>query len=160
MALAWCGNESLADDLTQQTLEKALKNLAGLQQTDALEAWAFSILTNCFRDHCRRHPPSEGAVEPAEAEDQDQPGVEELVAMDQARARVRGAIGQLSPDQREVVMLVDLEGFSYSDVAAILDIPMGTVMSRLNRARQRLKQLLLRQERIVRSGHPYLERVK
>lgn len=160
MAVAWCGHESLADDLTQQALEKALKNLSRLKQADALEAWAFSILSNCFRDHCRKNPLSEVPQEPVETEDQDQPGVDELVAKDQVRESIRRAIGQLSPEQREVIMLVDLEGFSYTDVASILNIPMGTVMSRLNRARQKLKQLLLRQERVVPLRHPQLERVK
>ena len=54
VALGWAGDSHLADDLVQEALVKALKNLNKLKNPDALDAWAFSILSNCFRDHCRR----------------------------------------------------------------------------------------------------------
>ena len=66
----------------------------------------------------------------------------------------------LGRGQREVLALVDLEGFSYAQVAGILEIPVGTVMSRLNRARQRLKQLLLNDRLPEESRRGHLERVK
>ena len=73
---------------------------------------------------------------------------------------MRRAVSMLGRGQREVLALVDLEGFSYAQVAGILEIPVGTVMSRLNRARQRLKQLLLNDRLPEESRRVHLERVK
>ncbi|MES9956651.1 MAG: sigma-70 family RNA polymerase sigma factor [Sedimenticola sp.] len=157
LALAWCGNESLADDLTQEAMEKALKNLGRLKKEGALESWVFSILANCHRDHYRRTPMPDNPVEIA---DPQQATLEDQLASSQTRIRVREAISQLNEGQREVLMLVDLEEFSYAEVAEILEIPIGTVMSRLNRGRQRLKQLLMRETAPRSDTKPFLERVK
>lgn len=157
LALAWCGEPSLADDLAQETLARALASLQRLRQDQALEGWAFSILANCFRDHCRRNRPTEPYEERIDTR---QPGAERELARQQTGQQVRSAISRLSPSQREVLMLVDLESCSYAEVAAILDIPVGTVMSRLSRARQNLKQQLTRGALHPASARPPLERVK
>lgn len=153
MALAWCGERSLADDLAQEALARALGSLERLRREQALEGWAFSILANCFRDHCRRGRPT---VAYEERIDTTQAGAERELAQQQTRQQVRAAIARLSPTQREVLMLVDLESYSYAEVATVLGIPVGTVMSRLSRARQKLKQLLAAPAK----EHPLLERVK
>ena len=151
-ATAWCGNAHQADDLVQEALLKAWSRKSQLKDRKALDSWVFSILANCFRDNCRKRGEfSELADLPAE-----QRSAEEEVMASQTVLRVRQAIGRLAQGQREVLMLVDLEGFSYAEVSNILGLPMGTVMSRLNRARQRLKQLLASREAPV----SYLERVK
>ncbi|MES9873470.1 MAG: sigma-70 family RNA polymerase sigma factor [Candidatus Sedimenticola sp. 6PFRAG7] len=157
LAIAWSRDPSLAEDLTQEALEKALKNLHRLKKEAAMEAWAFSILANCFRDHFRREPIPEN---PVEIEDPKQVMLDDQLATTQTAIRVRHAISRLSQGQREVLMLVDLEEFSYADVAEILDIPIGTVMSRLNRSRQQLKQLLMRETEREQISKPFLERVK
>ena len=151
-ATAWCGSAHQADDLVQEALFKAWSKRDQLKDSKALDGWVFSILANCFREHCRRRGEfSELTDLPAE-----QRSAEEELIASQTRQRVRRAIGRLGQGQREVLILVDLEGFSYAEVSDILGLPMGTVMSRLNRARQRLKQLLASREASV----GYLERVK
>lgn len=139
-ALGLCGDAQQADDLVQVALEKALAGLHRLKKPESLEAWVFSILANCHRDHYRRRSREEPVQEWGDA---GLPGAEEILDAEKEVQRVRRAIACLNQGQREVLILVDIEGFSYAEVANILQIPMGTVMSRLNRARQHLKTLLL-----------------
>jgi RNA polymerase sigma-70 factor (ECF subfamily) len=131
LAYSWCHNAALADDLVQETMIKALKNANQLRDPLMLNSWLFSIMTNCWHDHFRRHK---------EMEDIDTP--EFTHAQSQIIARVRAAVEMLPLAQRQVVTLVDLEEFSYIEVASILNIPIGTVMSRLCRARSRMKEQL------------------
>jgi RNA polymerase sigma-70 factor (ECF subfamily) len=140
MAYAWSHNAALSEDLAQETLAKALRNTSQLRELDALDAWLFRILANCWNDHFRRN---------RDMEDIDQVALKHEVTPEllhgqrQVVNRVRGAIAELPDGQRQVLTLVDLEGFAYNEVAEILSIPIGTVMSRLCRARRTLKALLL-----------------
>jgi len=153
-----CGDAQQADDLVQQALEKALAGLHRLKKPEAMEAWVFSILANCHRDQCRRRNREESVQEWGDA---GLPGAEEILDAEKEIQRVRRAIGCLNQGQREVLILVDIEGFSYAEVADILQMPIGTVMSRLNRARQRLKTLLLERSAGNRPRmNNHLERVK
>ena len=140
VAYAWCHNPALADDLVQETLTKALRKSSQLRDPKARDAWLFTILTNCYRDHFRRLRDMDD-IDDVEISHDTTPESEtsssEIVGM------VRKAIAQLSEGQRQVVTLVDLEGFSYGEVAQILDVPIGTVMSRLCRARTAIKTLLI-----------------
>jgi len=157
LALAWCGERSLADDLAQEALARALSRLETLKDDKALEPWTFSILANCFRDHCRRHKPADQfqeCIDPSLA------SADEQLSQQQTTDRVRLAIGRLTPEQREVLMLIDLEACRYTEVADILGIPVGTVMSRLSRARQKLKQLLAPAPRKNAGKRPFMECVK
>ena len=158
MAVGLCGDVQQADDLVQAALEKAVSSLHKLKRPESLEAWVFSILTNCYRDHCRKRNPEEPVQEWPDAPLPD--AGDQLDTENQIR-RVRHAIGQLNPGHREVLILVDMEGFTYAEVASILQIPIGTVMSRLNRGRARLKRLLFAEVEhgLSRSKH-HLERVK
>ena len=140
VAYAWCRNPALADDLAQETLTKALKNSAQWRDPKARDAWLFTILANCYRDHFRRQRDMDD-IDDVEISHDSTPESEssraEIVGM------VRAAVARLPDGQRQVVTLVDLEGFSYGEVAQILDVPIGTVMSRLCRARNTMKTLLL-----------------
>ncbi|MCG8428433.1 MAG: RNA polymerase sigma factor [Chromatiales bacterium] len=155
VARGWCGNRSLADDLVQEASYKALKSLHKLEKSEALEGWVFTILTNCYRDFCRQQKPSEAAVDSI---DEQRKSPDEALESDQLIAQVRHAVDQLKQTHREVVVLIDLGEFSYAEAAAILELPMGTVMSRLNRARQQLKKKLLADQ--AQSSVSYMERVK
>ena len=135
MAFAWCHNRDLAEDLTQQTLVKALEKRNQLRELDKLERWVFQILANALRDWYRRERPTE-AIEDHEPVEVFSP--ERGVMRDEVVTRVREAIARLPLAQCQVVTLIDLEGLSYADVAEVLDIPIGTVMSRLSRARKSL----------------------
>jgi RNA polymerase sigma-70 factor (ECF subfamily) len=140
VAYAWTHNPSLADDLVQETLTKAWQKSAQLRDPGAGEAWLFSILANCHQDHIRRSRETAG-IDDANLVDESTP--ESHKTEREIVERVRAAIGKLPTGQRQVVTLVDLEGFSYMEVANILRVPIGTVMSRLCRARNELKRRLL-----------------
>lgn len=139
VAYSWCHSPALADDLVQDTLTKALQKSSQLRDPKARDAWLFAILANCYRDHFRRLRETDDIDElelPGEHTPETESDRTEIIG------KVRAAIAQLSQGQRQVVTLVDIEGFSYVEVAQILDVPIGTVMSRLCRARNSMKSLL------------------
>jgi RNA polymerase sigma-70 factor (ECF subfamily) len=145
LAYSWTRNRPLADDLVQEALAKALDRHAQLQDPEALHAWVCSILANCWHDHLRsRHDTIDiDTVEERDLPAEDCPEADCL--QNEIVRRVRRAVSHLPAGQREVVTLVDLEEFSYAEVAAILEIPIGTVMSRLSRARLALREALREQ---------------
>lgn len=140
LAWSWCHNEDLADDLTQAALEKALCSLDSLRDHQRVDAWLSAILANLYRDHLR----SQKQVESVEPDELHAPGTapEYWLEEHQIVLQVRQAVARLNPDQRLVLTLVDLMELSYSEVANVLDIPAGTVMSRLSRARANLKRFI------------------
>lgn len=127
-----------ADDLVQLTVEKGLRNLSGFAEGTRLDSWLFRIMRNAWIDQLRatRHVVEIGQVDAAQ----------QLMGEDGRRVtearleleRVRGAMAGLPQEQREVLMLVCVEGLRYREAADALDIPVGTVMSRLARARSAL----------------------
>ena len=142
VAFAWCHDATLADDLVQETLCKALDRAAQLREAARLRPWLFAILANCWRDHLRRRRPDQDVDELDEAVLIDAFTPEDAHHRLRTVFRVRHAVARLPLGQREVVTLVDLEGMSYADVSAALSIPIGTVMSRLCRARAALREQL------------------
>ncbi len=152
VAFSWCHDRALAEDLVHDALVKALSQAATLRDPAKLKSWLFVILGNCFRDHLRRLRPHEDIDE---LDDEALCGGSRPdVAHEQAAivARVRRAIEALPLGQRQAVTLVDLEGFAYAEVAGILDVPVGTVMSRLSRGRQALRALLLEETPAAATG--------
>lgn len=139
IAYAWTHSPALADDLVQETLTKALQKQDQLREAGAGPAWLYSILSNCLRDHYRRQRETEDIDSLTLAHDL---SPEHVSGQQEIVGKVRAAIARLPLGQRQVVTLVDIEGFSYAEVAAILAVPVGTVMSRLCRARVALKDLL------------------
>lgn len=158
MAFAWSHNPPLADDLVQETLAKALRHTHQLRDPKSMDAWLFSILANCWRDHFRRNRELEN-FDALELTHDHTP--ERIHDRSQVVRSVRAAVAQLPEGQRQTLTLVDLEGFSYAEVAEILAVPIGTVMSRLCRARKTMKALLLEQgARPAAGAPPRLKRVK
>lgn len=140
MALAWCGQADLADDLCQEALARALQNQHQLRSLEKFDAWIFMILSNCWREHLRRRRPN---VEFEESEHvHGQRSIEEDQQQNDLVAHLRKQVALLPDMQRQVLTLVDLEEFSYAETADILEVPVGTVMSRLHRARARLRSQL------------------
>lgn len=140
IAYSWCHDSVLADDLVQETMYKALKNASSLKDVNTMDTWLYRILYNCWQDYLRikgRY------VELVEIPDEDQHEQADSYQQKQIVERVRASIEQLPLTLREVVTLSDFAGFSYAQIAEITDVPIGTVMSRLFRARQNLKQQLL-----------------
>jgi RNA polymerase sigma-70 factor (ECF subfamily) len=138
-ALALTGERSAADDLVQDTLERALGRFHLWRQGSDLRAWLFTIMHNIYVNQARsrmRHPHEALENEPAaEAIHAREPDWLELRDLD-------GALARLPDEQRAVLLLVGLEQFSYGEASRILDIPIGTVMSRLSRGRERLRAIL------------------
>ncbi len=138
-ALAWSGSRDRADDLVQNTLIKAASNWHTLRDPAKLDAWLFSILTNCWRMHLRSQRKFESLADVPEDFLIDERTPELIHEAREVVDRIRLAVASLPVLHREVVTLVDLEEFSYLEVARILDVPAGTVMSRLARGRQPLR---------------------
>lgn len=138
-ARALTGERGAADDLVQDTLERALGRLHLWRQGSDLRAWLFTIMHNIHVNQARsraRHRHEALEAEPtAEAVRAPEPDWLELRDLDRALAR-------LADEQRMVLLLVGLEQFTYDEAARILNIPIGTVMSRLSRGRERLRVIL------------------
>jgi RNA polymerase sigma-70 factor (ECF subfamily) len=128
-----------ADDLVQSTLERALSRWESRRDAAALKPWLFSILHRCFlssRKRSRRYASVLDRLHAAPLEEH--PSAEREVAAQTALEALAG----LSQEQRSLLLWVSVEGLSYQEVARILDVPLGTVMSRLSRARQALRRSL------------------
>lgn len=156
LAYAWCHDIDLSNDLVQEALTKGLTHNNQLHDVAAMESWLFSILNNCWRDHLRAKRDFSDIAELDEVIFDPAPGPEKQYASRQTAARVRNAIAALPMAQRQVITLVDIEECSYAEVARILEVPVGTIMSRLSRARQALKAGLQAEEQ----GRAPLRRVK
>lgn len=140
-ARALVGGEPEADDLVQDTLERALSRIHLWREGDNPRRWLFTILHNLHVDRIRGRMrlPAHAELDPAVPDPASRPtdGV--------TSCEVSAALQQLSREHREVLLLVALEGLSYAETAAILSVPIGTVMSRLARARERMRILLDRE---------------
>lgn len=139
-AYSWCHDAALSDDLVQETMYKAIKNAGNLREIATLDTWLYRILINCWHDYLRvsgRH------VELFDISDDRIGDHSDMYQKGQIVDRVRASVSSLPMSLREVVTLADFAGFSYAEIASIVDVPIGTVMSRLYRARQSLKEQLL-----------------
>ncbi len=136
-AVSLTRNASSADDLVQSTLERAIISWADKRVEGDLRAWLFSILYRQFLDAHRRTRRYARMLEFFTGRDDAQPSVERTVI---AQATLQ-AFDQLNTEQRALLLWVSVEGLSYKEIAEILEVPIGTVMSRLSRARQALRQL-------------------
>ena len=138
-AMSLCGEAARADDLVQETLVKAWDHMASFQEGTNMKAWLFTILRNIFfSEHRKRRREVEDADGHLSARLAVHP--EQLGHMDLADFRI--ALQQLPNDQREALILVGAEGFSYQEAAVISGCAVGTIKSRVNRARSRLTDLL------------------
>ncbi len=158
-AYAWTHDRALAEDLTHETLVKALQGARNLRDLKAFDAWLFRIMANCRHDHFRKQAATDDIDNHELIDDQTpetQSGERQLVRM------VREAVRALPETHRQTLTLVDLEGFTYVETASILRVPVGTVMSRLSRARARLKALLSEAETPLKSNPrtTHIRRVK
>lgn len=160
VAYSWCHQHALADDLVQETLARAMEKCGQLREDAQLEPWLFAILTNCWRDHLRRQKPQENLEDLEETLYEPGNCPERSGEQNQIIDRVQKAVARLPIGQCEVLTLVDLEEFTYAEVSAILSIPIGTVMSRLCRARQALKKELIEFDLPATQSAGRLRRVK
>ena len=138
-ARALVGEVALADDLVQDCLERAVSRAHQWRQTGSLRGWLFTIMHNINANQRRAasRAPGWDPIERAENTVGRSGAQLDRLALQEA---VR-ALALLSVEQRQVLLLVALEGLRYEEVAEVLGVPIGTVMSRLSRARDRLREL-------------------
>lgn len=152
-ALRYTRNPSDAEDLVQETYLRAFRAWDQFQPGTNLKAWLFRILTNLFISSYRKKQREPVIVSSDEKEEFDLyshladrrslDGSAESIVLDQmVDEDVKNALADLPENFRIAVLLADVEGFSYKEIAEILDIPMGTVMSRLFRGRKALQKAL------------------
>ncbi len=152
-----CANPDDAAELTQDTFVKVIESIDGFQGRSSFYTWAFRIAVNLTLNHCKRHVKI--ALKSMDAEidgpsDQAQQSLQMLLSDEKAAdpadlaqrkelqdAAIRSLM-QLDDDQRAVVVLRDLEGMNYAQIAEVLDIEIGTVRSRLSRGRSHLRDIL------------------
>jgi RNA polymerase sigma-70 factor (ECF subfamily) len=149
-ARALTGDRTQADDLVQDTLERAWSKLHMWRRDSDMRAWMFSIMHNTFINHIRKKQPVTVSMDedtldvPTRATQEDTLHMRDLDS----------AIAKLPYEYREIILLIGLEQMSYEEVAKVLAIPMGTVMSRLSRGRERLRNIMAGE------SIPVLRRVK
>ena len=160
VAYAWCHDANLADDLVQEALSKAWARRSQLRDEASIKAWVVSIMNHCWLDYLRSRRDFEDVEDWQDELESSFDTPEVCCDREQVIACVRSAVARLPLGQRQVLTLVDLEEFGYAEVAGILDIPVGTVMSRLSRARASLKNLLETASQQQRISQPLLRRVK
>ena len=147
-AMVLSRNSTESEDLVQETCLRALRAIGGLRAEGSVKSWLFTILRNIWLNQLRQRrtgpdlieldAEENGVYEPADAEQDPHDGYVNTVE----REQVRAAIQQLPMEFREIIILREYDELSYQEIAALLGCPPGTVMSRLARARSRLRDLL------------------
>ena len=135
-----CGDASLAEDAAQTAFIKAWQQLSSYRPVASLRSWLYRIAVNAALDMLRKEKPQVPIEDTPLASPGN--GLEKLVEEQEQRLRVQQAVLALPDASRAVLVLREYEGLSYQEIANTLDIPLGTVMSRLNYARQRLVESL------------------
>ena len=136
-------NDHDAEDIVQESFVKAFSGLDSLRGGDA-RVWLLAIVRNTAMNLLRRRRSETVRVQEETAEPVDHAeGIEEALIAGERRKQIRAAIEQLPGEFREALILRELEGLSYKEIAGVLDVPMGTVMSRLARARNLLMRELI-----------------
>lgn len=143
IALSWCGDEMLADDLVQEAITTGMKNYKQLRDESCMLGWVCRIMKNNWYSHLRKQKNHDNIDDSIEEQipSNDYGPLGSCQEKDIVK-QVRQAVAELSIEQRQIISLVDLGGLSYCDVSQTLDIPVGTVMSRLHRARKNLLKKL------------------
>jgi RNA polymerase sigma-70 factor (ECF subfamily) len=139
-----CGDVQLAEDAAQEAFVRAWLRLESYRPLTTLRNWLYRIAVNAALDMLRRERSTGEDIQSLALHDQ-QPGPETLLVQKERAALVQAAILSLTPASRTVLVLREYGELSYQEIANILDVPMGTVMSRLNYARNRLRELLAEQ---------------
>lgn len=146
------GNEEDAKDMTQEALIKVYKNIKGFRMDSSFSTWMYRIVMNTCKDELRKRKmkvisidqpidTGDGEVQ-MELEDTSKTPEEELTTRE-TQKEVHEALQELGDTNRMVIVLRDIKGFSYSEISDIVDLPVGTVKSRINRGRQELRKILM-----------------
>lgn len=140
-----------AYDAAQEVFIKVYKNIASFKENSSLSTWIYRITSNTCNDILRKRQRSVGTVSINSTYDEEEKDMElkdtaptpaEFAEMTETQRAVREAISELSDEYREVITLCDIEDLSYDEISGIINCPVGTVKSRINRARNALKKKL------------------
>lgn len=143
-----------ACDAAQEVFVKIYRNIAGFKGKSSLSTWIYRIISNVCNDILRKRQKSTNVISISTALQEDEenkdmeitdtsPTPEEHLELSEQQRMVRAAIGELSVEYKEIITLCDIEQLSYEEISQVLKCPVGTVKSRLNRARNSLKKKLL-----------------
>jgi RNA polymerase sigma-70 factor (ECF subfamily) len=148
-ARAFARTDADADDLAQEALIKVFRSIRSYRLEAAFSTWLYAVVRNAFLDvqksRAGRARASERPLDASDGEPAgEQPALapDELLSQAQERQQLWDAIGRISPEFRTALVLFDVEGLSYEEIAAIESIPLGTVKSRLKRGRDQLRREL------------------
>ena len=149
----YTGDREAASDCGQDTMLRVWRSLGSYRGDSAFESWVYRIAANCCMDWLRKkkgdrsvsmEPMREQGFDPADSS----PGTEAQVIASDERQRLRNAIALLPEEQREALVLTQLERVPYEEAARMLGVSEGTVKSRVNRAKTRLKEILTAEEEL------------
>lgn len=153
------GNLNDADDLTQETFIRVFKSISNFKGESTFSTWIYRIATNVCLDELRKRKnkkaislDEEIKVDDGEIKRQiesDTPLPDEIAEKEELRLFVKNAIESLPEEQRLIISLRDIQGLSYDEIAQVLECPSGTVKSRINRARQALKKILISKRELL-----------
>lgn len=145
LAMSWTHSREVAEDLVQDCFTRAVEKISSVRDDTRLEIWVTRILSNLYLDQVRRKTPAfiDADVDMLENSD---PGPEQIAQQIEASSRIELALQSLDTETQQVITLVDIAGYRYSECADILDIPIGTVMSRVSRGREKLLKQIKQME--------------
>ena len=148
IALRYMGSEADAYDMAQEALIKIYKRIKAFKGDSSFSSWVYRVTVNTCLDGLRRRKKNvvslESTIEAgASYSDEKNDTPEESAVRKELQSRVQQAINTLSADHKSVIILRDINGLSYEEVAVMLSVSVGTVKSRINRARQKLKEILI-----------------
>ena len=154
----YTGNRETAEDCGQEAMLRIWRSLDTYRGDCVLESWVYRIAANCCMDYLRKKKRDKSvSVEPLQEQGFDpadpSPGTEEQVVAADERQRLREAIRSLPEEQREALILTQLEKVPYEEAAGLLGISEGTVKSRVNRAKARLKEILSEERELSPQGN-------
>lgn len=149
MALRLTGNQSDADDLVQDVLTNLYARRHSIEEVDDLQPWLLRVLYRRFVERSRRESPQRDATKETErAEETESEGETPDAVFERmlTAERIQRALDRLSDSHRHLILMHDVEGYSLPEIATIMDVPEGTLKSRLHRARGNLRRELLNLE--------------
>ena len=159
IALRMLGNKEDASDIAQEVFIKVYKSIGGFKEEASLSTWIYRIATNVCLDELRKRKKTkivsiDSTIQLEESEvsmqmPDERPQPDELLTQKELKQEVQKAINNLKEEHKTVIILRDINGYSYEEIAKILDCTLGTVKSRINRARNALKSILIKKEELL-----------
>lgn len=143
LALSYMKNEFDAQDVVQDSYIKVFRNLRNFKGESSFDTWVYRIVVNTCKDYLRKRKDNIIDLEFAQELEDEEPGPEAVLESKLTADLILKAMDFLTLDHREIIILRDIRDLSYEEIAYVLDCSVGTVKSRINRAREKLKTVIL-----------------